>query len=133
MGLTREAVDPGPPMTLRLTGAPGPVPEIVAAVLRQHLAEHRINRTLAGTPGPWLFPGSRPGRHLHRQTLILKLHHHGIPIRAARNRALQHLVTTAPPPVVADVLGYHPNTTIRHHEQAAGNFSRYAAAAHASL
>lgn len=55
IGLTRGSVDPGPPPTLLLlAGTPVPVPELLAAVLRQHLAEHRISRTLAGAPGPWL-------------------------------------------------------------------------------
>lgn len=132
-GLPRSAADPGPPTTLRLADTPVPVPEPVAAVLRQHLEEHRVSRTLAGTTDHWLFPGSRPGLHLHRQTLTLKLQQHGIPIRAARNRALQHLVTTAPPPVVADLLGYHPGTVFRHHEQAAGRYNRYAAEAARAL
>lgn len=128
-GLPRDAVHPGPPTTLRLADKPVPVPEPVAAILRRHLQEHRVTRTLAGQDQRWLFPGRAPGTHLHRQTLITRLQQHGIPIRAARNRALQHLVTTAPPPVVADLLGYHPGTAFKHHEQAAGRYNRYAAAA----
>jgi hypothetical protein len=48
------------------------------------------------------------------------LQRHGIPVRSARNRALQHLFTAAPPPIIADALGYHPGTAFTHHEQAAG-------------
>jgi hypothetical protein len=94
-GLPREAINPGPPMTLTLATAPVPVPAPVAAVLRQHLDQHRGPRTLGGAPSDWLFPGTAPSSHLHRQTLAHKLQQHGIPVRAARNRALQHLVTTA--------------------------------------
>jgi hypothetical protein len=132
-GLPRSAVDPGPPMTIRLAGTPVPVPGPVADVLAQQLRQPRGSGTLDGQPGDWLFTGQRPGSHLHRQTLTLALQRHGIPIRAARNRALQQLVTTAPPPVVADLLGYHPGTAFKHHEQAAGRYSRYAAEAGEAL
>ena len=128
-GLPYDAVDPGPPMTIRLAGTPVPVPGPVADVLAQQLKHRPGSGTLVGQPGNWLFTGNRPGSHLHRQTLTLGLQRQGIPIRAARNRALQHLVTTAPPPVVAGLLGYHPGTAFKHHEQAAGRYGRYAAEA----
>ena len=132
-GLPRAAIDPGPPMTLTLADAAVPVPAPVAAVIRQHFDQHRGPRTLGGAASDWLFPGTAPGTHLHRQTLTHKLQQHGIPVRAARNRALQHLVTAAPPPVVADLLGYSAGTVFRHHEQAAGRYNRYAATAAEAL
>ncbi len=132
-GLPRDAIDQGPPMTLTLAASPVPVPAPIAAVLQQHLDQYRGPRTLGGAPSGWMFPGRAPGTHLHRQTLTEKMHQHGIPIRAARNRALQHLVTAAPPPVVADLLGYSASTVFRHHEQAAGRYNRYAATAAETL
>lgn len=127
--LARAAIDPGPPMTLTLAAAPLPVPAPVAAVLRQHLDQHRGPR-----------PARRRGQRLavpRHSTRLLpapaalthKLQQHGIPARAPRIRALQHLVTTAPPPAVADLLGHSPCTAFRHHEQAAGRYNRYAATA----
>jgi hypothetical protein len=45
---------------------------------------------------------------------------------AARNTALQSLVAEAPPPLVAELLGYSYNTTQRHAQIAAQPWARYA-------
>lgn len=126
-GLRRDAVHPGPPMTITLARTPLPVPDPVAAVIAAHLQQPPASGTLGRQPGPWLFAGQRPGSHLHRQTITLALQRRGIAVRAARNRALQQLTTSAPPPVVAELLGYHPNTAFKHREQAGGRYTRYAA------
>ena len=49
----------------------------------------------------------------------------GIDLLGARNTALQSLVVEAPPPLVAELLGYSYNTTQRHAEIAAQPWARY--------
>ena len=53
-------------------------------------------------------PAPRPKFHHDR------LRNLGINLLAARNTALQSLVVEAPPPLVAELLGYSYNTTQRH-------------------
>lgn len=52
----------------------------------------------------------------------------GIDVQAARTSALRGLVTQAPPPVVAQLLGYSYQVTERHARAAASTYSRYVAA-----
>jgi hypothetical protein len=57
---------------------------------------------------------------------MTRLRNLGINLLAARNTALQSLVAEAPPPLVAELLGYSYNTTQRHAEIAAQPWARYA-------
>ena len=68
---------------------------------------------------------SRPGRHLGPNFIMTRLRNLGINLLAARNTALQSLVVEAPPPLVAELLGYSYNTTQRHAEIAAQPWARY--------
>jgi hypothetical protein len=94
------------------------------------LANHMANRqnpgaTAGAVATPWLFPSSRPGRHLGPNFIMTRLRNLGINLLAARNTALQSLVVEAPPPLVAELLGYSYNTTQRHAEIAAQPWARY--------
>lgn len=109
-----------------LAAEPIPVPELFADMLKRHLHTRPNLRTAGGmAANPWLFPGHRPGKHLDPHTMRMALRTMGINLLAARNSALQSLVTEMPPPVVAHLLGYSHNCTQRHAYLAAQPWSRY--------
>ena len=112
-------------LTLSLGKHPTPLPEPFAALVREHLARRPNLRTATGGTSPWLFPGTRPGQHLHPNTLMIRLRHLGVNLLGARNRALADLVTEVPPPVVADALGYNHHVIEKHANAAAETWARY--------
>lgn len=105
---------------------PIPVPEPFADMLIQH-AGSRPNLRAAGgiATSPWLFPGVQAGRHVAPQVIRERLERLGIDLLGARNTTLQSLVGAAPPPVVAELLGYSYATTQLHAEIAAQPWARY--------
>ena len=114
-------------LRLALGNEPVPVPAPFADLLNEHLT-HRPNlRTTAGTASDWLFPGYRPGTHLHPNTLMDRIRSLGVDLLGARNAALRALVTEVPPPLVAEMLGYIYQVAHRHAELAANPYARYAA------
>lgn len=115
------------PTELRITlgTEPAPVPAPFA-ILIYELLEHRPNLQTTGNDTMYLFPGYRPGRHLHAQTVMKELRRHGIDLRGGRNSALGNLVKLAPASIVADMLGYSYQVTERHAALAATTYSRYA-------
>ena len=75
---------------------------------------------------PWLFPERPvPAGTSTRNVIMERLGRLGIDLLGARNTALQSLVVEAPPPLVAELLGYSYNTTQRHAEIAAQPWARY--------
>jgi hypothetical protein len=72
-----------------------------------------------------MFPGYRHGRHIHSNTLMERLRELGINLLGARNAALRALVTEAPPPLVAEMLGYSYQVTQKHAASADEPWSRY--------
>ncbi|MEE6140767.1 recombinase XerD [Mycobacterium sp. 050128] len=105
---------------------PIPVPRPFADMLANHM-RRRPNLGAAGgvADSPWLFPSVRPGRHLGPQMIMERLARLGIDLLGARNTALQSLVVAAPPPLVAELLGYSYNTAQLHAEIAAQPWARY--------
>jgi hypothetical protein len=87
----------------------------------------RPNLRAAGgiATSPWLFPSVQAGRHLAPQVIRERLERLGIDLLGARNTTLQSLVVAAPPPVVAELLGYSYTTTQLHAEIAAQPWARY--------
>lgn len=76
---------------------------------------------------PELFPGTQPGQPLHVYSARHMLHVIGIPTRAARIGTWLQLVREAPPSVLADALGVHPNTAMRYANLAGADFLGYPA------
>ena len=68
---------------------------------------------------------SVPAGILYPNVITERLGRLGIDLLGARNTALQSLVVEAPPPLVAELLGYSYNTTQRHAEIAAQPWARY--------
>lgn len=118
---------------LRLGEPPTPVPQPFAAVLTRYL-DNRLNlNTAGGTTNPFLFPGRRTGQPLHTTSLRLRLRNLGLPNLDGRSAAIRQFVLQAPAPVIAGMLGYHPNTAERMAAEAGATWKRYAPGDHAKL
>lgn len=111
-------------LAIQLGVTPSPVPEPFGSLLHDHIA-HRPNLRTGGATNPWLFPGYRPGDHLHPNTIMDRLRELGIDLLGARNTALRELVSQVPAPIVAEMLGYSDQVTQRHASLAAVPWSRY--------
>ncbi|KAA0999292.1 recombinase XerD, partial [Pseudonocardia sp. EV170527-09] len=86
-------------------------------------------RTAGGAIGtPWLFPSSRPGRHIDPQAIMQRLRALGVNLLGSRNTALQQLVSEIPAPLVAEMLGYSDQVTQRHAALAGTTWANYATA-----
>lgn len=101
-----------------------PAPHPFDTLLQQHL-DHRPNQRGANADSSWLFPGTRAGRHLHPNTIMLRLRALGINLRATRTTALRQLVSQAPPPVVATMLGYSQQVTHLHAAAIGEKYGKY--------
>jgi hypothetical protein len=105
---------------------PIPIPPPFANMLAGYVDSRPHLRAAGGlATSPWLFPSVRPGRHRQPQEIMERLGRLGIDLLGARNTALQSLVVAAPPPLVAELLGYSYNTAQRHAEIAAQPWARY--------
>ncbi|MDQ6839947.1 MAG: hypothetical protein M3137_16875 [Actinomycetota bacterium] len=76
---------------------------------------------------PWLFPGSRAGRHLAAANLANRLRGVGIEPRKMRGAALAQLSSEMAPAVLADVVGISPGAAVKWTTLHGGNWTRYAA------
>ena len=86
---------------------PIPVPQPFADMLIAHTGSRPNLRAAGGiATSPWLFPGFSAGRHVDPQLIRERFERLGIDLLGARNTTLQSLVGAAPPPVVAELLGY---------------------------
>jgi hypothetical protein len=110
----------GGQLWLRIGEPASPVPEPFAQVLLLQ-AGHA-----ARTTSTWLFPGRNPGQPAAYITVLNQLRRLGFPMRTGRVSALRDLAAQAPPPVIADALGFHRTTTHRQHVNAVAGWSRYA-------
>jgi hypothetical protein len=105
---------------------PIPVPEPFASQLNYHVHNRPNLRTAGGAMGtPWLFPSSRPGRHIDPQAIMHRLRWLGVNLLGSRNTALQELVSEIPAPLVAEMLGYSDQVTQRHAAEAGNAWARY--------
>lgn len=105
---------------------PIPVPHPFDEILHQHLTSRPNMNTAANHASPWLFPGYRPGQHLHPGHLTKKLRENGIHLLSARNATLRALVLTMPPPIAAHALGYSTQITEQHAKHAGNTWATYA-------
>jgi hypothetical protein len=88
-----------------------------------------LRRQRARTPGPWLFPGAKPGTHLGPERIRRRLRDLGIHPETARPGALLALAASVPAPILAELLGFHDDTANRWRRSAGGDWARYASLA----
>lgn len=67
---------------------------------------------------PWLFPGNRPGQHIHSTHLMNHLAGSGVQLLGTRLAAIRTLVQEMPPAVAAQALGCTPECAEDHAIQA---------------
>ncbi|MCU1527105.1 MAG: hypothetical protein JWP75_868 [Frondihabitans sp.] len=123
--LLTQIRDVPPAMTISFTDDILAIPAPFDAVLRDHLSALPNQTTSAHRANEWLFPGRRPGQHIHQATLMNKLRDTGIDLRGARNAALRTLVLELPAPIVADSLNYSYQVTDKHRQNAGATFIDY--------
>lgn len=101
------------------------IPPPFDRIVRAHLAALPHTNTAAHRQNTWVFPGTRPGEHLHQGTIMNQLRERGIDLLGARNASLRALVLDMPAPIVADALNYSYQVTDRHHRDAGATFTDY--------
>lgn len=75
----------------------------------------------------WLFAGGTPGRPITAEQMRNRLAELGIVLRPSRQAALLQIASELPAPVLADLLGLHPNTAVEWVRVAQADWSAYAA------
>lgn len=111
---------------LRLGAHPLPLPAPVGTLLRNLAAGRRNMSTAANPTSSWLFPGGAPGQHLRPRHLAARLFALGVNTRL-RQAALHQLVLEVPVPVLAESLGYHPETLASLAAEVGTDWAGYAA------
>lgn len=101
---------------------PGPVATLVTALI----ADRPNMATAANLTSPWLFPGQAPGQHLHPSQLSHRLIRLGV-TAAGRQAAMHQLVADVPAPLLAEAIGYHPQTTAKRAVEQGTDWAAYAA------
>ncbi len=108
-------------------GGPVPLPHPFCGLMSQHLAALPHMSTAAHASNEWLFPGRRPGQHVHPTSLMNALRAAGVPLLAGRHAALEQLVREMPPVIAAKALGYHVAVAERYADAAGRRWGTYAA------
>lgn len=111
-------------MLLTLGTTPTAIPEALTEVFWQHLQDPGHQNTI-NTGTPWLFPGTRAGRHLHPNTLSGRLKVLGIDAQRARNATLRDLTQEVDARTLIDLLGYSPDIIAQHAARSATPMSDY--------
>lgn len=121
LDLTRDEVQ----ITLGPHG-PIPVPEPFGQVLRDHAANRGPRNIELNRTSPWLFPGNRPGQHIHSTYLMNQLAKSGTNLLGTRLGAMRSLVLEMPPAVAAQALGYTAECADDHATLAGATWASYA-------
>ncbi|MER7043065.1 hypothetical protein [Streptomyces microflavus] len=125
-----DVIRDGETVLLRLGEPASPVPDPVAALLLEHIANRDNMNTATNSASHWPFPGRRAGQPALPDHLSALLNEVGVPTAAARGAAIGQQLLELPTPVVADALGYHDKTTSRLRNETGGTWSRYAPGDH---
>jgi len=76
----------------------------------------------------WVFRGHFPGQHINAMSLCDRLRRHVFSTRATRLGTLHELTKLAPVAIVAEALGYSPETIETHATASAADYARYVGA-----
>jgi len=112
--------------TITLADTPIELPPPLDEPLRALAASNYNKQTAAHPKSPWIFRGYRPGMHL----APTHLRNHLRPVLAsleARLGTLNELTQTTPIAILAETLGYSPQTLEAHAKASASTYSRYIA------
>lgn len=113
-------------VTITLADIPIELPPPLDEPARMLAASNYNNRTAAHPNSPWVFRGIRPGMHLTPTHLRSRLR----PVLAsleARLGTLNELTQTTPIAILAETLGYNPQTLEAHARASASTYARYVA------
>jgi hypothetical protein len=105
------------------------LPDPLDGPLRRLDAEPRQGLTAAHPATAWIFRGLSPGQHVSAAYLRHRIKEI-IAVRSARLGTLHELTKLAPTAIIADVLGYSPQTIERHAAASASTYAQYVAARH---
>lgn len=116
-------------LTLRLGAGHVVLAAPIADLARRLLAADRRGQanTAAPATSPWLFPGGRVDAPIAEHRLAARLRQLGVPARAGRAAALQHLLHQLPATVLAEQLGYSPWIAEKWSRASAADYARYIA------
>lgn len=103
------------------------LPPAIAKLVADHLENRAPTMTRAVDQSHYVFPGSRPGQHIHRDSLKTALNRLGIDLLGTRNTTLDELVAAMPSPLVADSLGFSYSALAQHESFQGLRFERYVA------
>jgi hypothetical protein len=112
---------------VRLPGGTVPIPHPFGTVFTELVTGRPNMNTATNHNSRWLFPGRRADQPMTPNALRRVGINMGIDLTPAKRSALRQLVVDAPPPVVAEMLGYSYQTVDRHAHQAGSPYLRYAA------
>ena len=113
-------------VTIDLAGLPIDLPPPLHGPVRALAASNYNSQTSAHPNSPWVFRGYRPGMHITPTHLRNYLR----PILAAleaRLGTLNELTQTTPIAILAETLGYNPQTLEAHARASASTYARYVA------
>ena len=115
-------------MTLRLGDGEAVLPVPIANLARELAAARRGQaNTAAPRRSRWLFAGGRVDAPIADDRLSDRLRQLGIPARAGRTAALNHLLHHVPATVLAEQLGYSPWIAQKWSRASAADYARYIA------
>ncbi len=123
---------PGPEgeiISLRFAEHEITVPEPLSALLTEQVDTGRSHHLGVGSPttSPWLFPGHLPARPITASRLGERLRRIGVRALPGRRATMLQLAAQVPAAVLAELLNLTPATATRWTQDAAGDWSRYAA------
>jgi hypothetical protein len=113
-------------VTVALADVPIELPPPLDEPVRTLAASNYNNQTAAHPNSPWVFRGYRPGMHV----TPTHLRNHLRPVLAAleaRLGTLNELTQTTPIAILAETLGYSPQTLEAHARASASTYARYVA------
>lgn len=114
--------------TITLGTVPLNVPQPVAALFSDLVAERRGYAAVDIGVNPWLFPGGQTGQHLSPQRMGVRLRRAGVSPQLARNTALIALAGELPAVVLAKLLGFSVKRAVVWNAEAGNTYPGYAAA-----
>ncbi|MGC4987451.1 hypothetical protein ACLQ18_43975 [Streptomyces sp. DT193] len=95
-------------------------------MLHEHAKNRGPRNITADQSSLWLFPGNRPGQHIHSTYLMNQLVSNGIHLLGTRLAAIRALVQGDAPAVVTQALGYTSECTENHAIQVGATWPAYA-------